>query len=165
MRDLRDDKPASPKTTDRSHRTSARIRDGFLSSLDDDAAQPGDPNAITQSPAAVTMANTQSSDWVVLSAADPLNLIGIITEHARVPAFAHNRIAFHKGRPVAALVNQEVVLLERLSLTLRDQVAALLTGADIGSALELPTVDEDRPSETTEPPSTTRRKFVRPSIG
>ncbi len=164
LRDLRDDKPDSPKKADHSQRTSARIRDGFLSSLDDEASAK-DANVATHSLAGATRTHQQSSDWVVLSAADPLNLIGIITEHARVPAFAHNRIVLHKGRPVAALVNQEVVQLERVSLALRDQVAALLTGAGIGAASELPTVDEGRPSETTEPSSTARRKFVRPSIG
>ena len=164
LRDLRDDKRESPKKTDRSQRTSARIRDGFLSPLDDDPACTGEPNAATRPLTSSSKANQQSSDWVVLSAPDPLNLVGIITEQARVPAFAHNQIVFHKGRPVAALVNQEVVHLERLSLALRDQVAALLTGAGIGAASELPTVDEDRLSETTEPTSTARRKFVRPSI-
>ena len=38
----------------------------------------------------------------VLSGADPLNLIGILSGDARVPAMAGNRIAYLDGRPVAA---------------------------------------------------------------
>jgi ATP-dependent Lhr-like helicase len=38
----------------------------------------------------------------VISAADPLNLVGIITKGARVPATRANRVLFAGGRPVAA---------------------------------------------------------------
>ena len=168
LRDLRDegrDSSKNSKRTDRSQRTSARIRDGFLSSLDDDDALTGESHAVTESPTAAPETNTPMSDWVVLSAADPLNLIGIITEHARVPAFAHNRIAFHRGRPVAALVSQEVVPLERLSLTMRDQVATVLNGTGIGITAEPSPDGEDSPPDATPPPTTPRRKFVRPAIG
>jgi len=158
LRELRDNGRDSRKKTQRSQRTSARIRDDFLSSLNGDAAPPGEANVATRT-------NPQSSEWVVLSAADPLNLVGIITEHGRVHAFAHNRIAFHKGRPVAALVKQEVVLLERLSLALRDRVAAVLAGAAVGAIAESPPVDEGSLPEATAPPATAGRKFVRPVIG
>ena len=40
-------------------------------------------------------------DFVSLSAADPLNLTGIVTPGARVPALAGNRVLFRDGIPVA----------------------------------------------------------------
>jgi ATP-dependent Lhr-like helicase len=42
-------------------------------------------------------------DFVSLSAADPLNLTGIITPGARVPALTGNRVLFRDGVPVATL--------------------------------------------------------------
>ncbi len=45
----------------------------------------------------------KNGDWTALSAADPLNLVGIVTPQARVPAIAGNRILFRDGVPVAAL--------------------------------------------------------------
>jgi len=40
-------------------------------------------------------------EWVVLSAADPLNLAGIVTPGTRVPALAGNRLLLADGVPVA----------------------------------------------------------------
>jgi ATP-dependent Lhr-like helicase len=44
----------------------------------------------------------------ILSGADPLNLIGIVTTHPRVPSFASNRVAYVDGVPAAALKADEV---------------------------------------------------------
>jgi ATP-dependent Lhr-like helicase len=44
----------------------------------------------------------------VVSAADPLNLVGIVTPHARVPSFASNRVAYLDGHPIAALKAEEI---------------------------------------------------------
>ncbi len=44
-----------------------------------------------------------SGELVRVSAADPLNLVGIVTPGERVPAFAQNRVLFLDGVPVAAL--------------------------------------------------------------
>jgi ATP-dependent Lhr-like helicase len=40
-------------------------------------------------------------DFVSLSAADPLNLTGILTPGARVPALTNNRVLYRDGVPVA----------------------------------------------------------------
>jgi ATP-dependent Lhr-like helicase len=56
-------------------------------------------------------ANTPAEELLVLSACDPVNLIGIITEHARIPSVAHNRLVFWQGRPIAAMVNGEIISL------------------------------------------------------
>jgi ATP-dependent Lhr-like helicase len=165
LRELRDDGQDISRKNDRPQRTSARIRASFLSSLDSPDAPTEAADAATHSQAAARKTPARTPEWVVLNAADPLNLIGIITEHARVPAFAHNRIAFHKGRPVAAIVNQEVVLLQRLSLAQRDQVAAVLAGTDIGPLPDEPDEAEPPQQNPSEPGSTPRRKFVRPAIG
>jgi ATP-dependent Lhr-like helicase len=49
-----------------------------------------------------------SQQITVLSGADPLNLIGIVTGDVRVPATAGNRIAWLDGRPVAARESGEL---------------------------------------------------------
>jgi ATP-dependent Lhr-like helicase len=47
-------------------------------------------------------------ELVIISAADPLNLVGILTSHDRVTSNASNRIAYLDGFPVAALIAREV---------------------------------------------------------
>ena len=48
---------------------------------------------------------------VSLSAADPLNLIGILTPGERVPAVASNRVLYRDGVPVARKVGEGVEIL------------------------------------------------------
>jgi ATP-dependent Lhr-like helicase len=43
-----------------------------------------------------------AESWSVISAVDPLNLIGIVTRDPRVPALRGNRIAIRNGRPILA---------------------------------------------------------------
>jgi ATP-dependent helicase Lhr and Lhr-like helicase len=45
---------------------------------------------------------------ITLSAADPLNLQGVLTPGMRIPAFTANRLLFHDGLPVAALESGEI---------------------------------------------------------
>jgi ATP-dependent Lhr-like helicase len=45
---------------------------------------------------------------VSLSAADPLNLAGIVTPGARVAALAGNRLLLSDGVPIATLIGGEV---------------------------------------------------------
>ena len=81
----------------------------------------------------------REAEWVSLSAADPLNLLGILTPGARVPALAGNRILYRDGLPLATLAGGEVRFLEPLdaaaqwearNVLLRRHVPAVL--ADIG---------------------------------
>ncbi len=51
---------------------------------------------------------------VSLSAADPLNLVGIITPGPKVPAIAGNRILFRDGVPIAAQLAGETRFLEEV---------------------------------------------------
>ncbi|HYX67190.1 MAG TPA: DEAD/DEAH box helicase [Burkholderiales bacterium] len=50
----------------------------------------------------------KTGELVALSAADPLNLVGILTPHPRVAAIQRNRILLRDGVPVAALEGAEV---------------------------------------------------------
>ncbi len=49
----------------------------------------------------------------VVSGADPLNLVGIVTDHPRVPSFASNRVAYLDGVPMAALKADEITWFSR----------------------------------------------------
>ncbi len=47
-------------------------------------------------------------ELIVISAADPLNLVGIITREDRIPRTASNRVAYFDGTPVACLQGGEI---------------------------------------------------------
>jgi ATP-dependent Lhr-like helicase len=51
---------------------------------------------------------------VSLSAADPLNLVGILSPGARLPSLTGNRVLYRDGLPLALLTGGEVRFLERL---------------------------------------------------
>ncbi len=81
----------------------------------------------------------RETEWLSLSAADPLNLLGILTPGSRLPALAANRILYRDGLPLATLAGGEVRFLETLdaaaqwearNVLLRRHVPAVL--ADIG---------------------------------
>ena len=55
-----------------------------------------------------------NDSYVSFSAADPLNLIGIITPGARLSSLAGNRLLFKDGLPVATLAAGEIQYLEDL---------------------------------------------------
>src|SRR5438093_9783250 len=52
--------------------------------------------------------------WISVSGADPLNLVGIITPGARLPALTGNRVLSRDGLPVATLAGGAVQLLATL---------------------------------------------------
>ncbi len=64
-------------------------------------------------------------ELVVLSAADPLNLVGVLTPEARVPAIQGNRLLFKDGLAVAALEGGELRRLAASELS-DEQLRALL---------------------------------------
>ena len=72
---------------------------------------------------------------VSLSGADPLNLVGVLTPGARLPALTGNRLLYRDGVPIALLAGGEVRFLEKLApqnewnvrnALLRRQVPAML---------------------------------------
>jgi ATP-dependent Lhr-like helicase len=52
--------------------------------------------------------NSSNSELITLTAADPLNLQGILTPGTRIPAFTANRILFRDGLPIAALESRKI---------------------------------------------------------
>jgi ATP-dependent Lhr-like helicase len=68
-----------------------------------------------------------NGELITLSAADPLNLQGVLTPGARIPAFTANRILFRDGLPIAALESREI-------RTLSD---AHIPGLEIENALRI----------------------------
>jgi ATP-dependent Lhr-like helicase len=52
-----------------------------------------------------------SGELIMLSAADPLNLVGILTPGARIPAIGANRLLLRDGVPIAALEAGQVISL------------------------------------------------------
>jgi ATP-dependent helicase Lhr and Lhr-like helicase len=52
--------------------------------------------------------------FIAVSAADPLNLVGVLTPEARVPALTGNRVLYRDGLPVAVFVAGEVRFLVQL---------------------------------------------------
>ncbi len=52
--------------------------------------------------------SSSNGELITLSAADPLNLQGVLTPGARIPAFTANRILFRDGLPIAALESGEI---------------------------------------------------------
>jgi ATP-dependent helicase Lhr and Lhr-like helicase len=55
-----------------------------------------------------------SGEWVSLSGADPLNLIGILTPGQRLSALTANRVVYRDGLPVAALTGGKVQFFSEL---------------------------------------------------
>jgi len=54
-------------------------------------------------------------ELLVLRAADPLNMVGILDELPRVPATANNRVIYWNGEAVAAIQKKEFLLLKALT--------------------------------------------------
>lgn len=55
-----------------------------------------------------------SNELISLSAADPLNLIGLLTPGAKLPSLTGNRVLYRDGLPIALYVGGEVRFLEQL---------------------------------------------------
>ncbi|MBV9618402.1 MAG: ATP-dependent DNA helicase, partial [Verrucomicrobia bacterium] len=69
-----------------------------------------------------------SHELITLSAADPLNLQGILTPGSRISAFTTNRLLFCNGLPVGALEGGEIRRLSGNSVSDSDMETALRVG-------------------------------------
>jgi ATP-dependent helicase Lhr and Lhr-like helicase len=58
-----------------------------------------------------SMRRAEPGEEIVISAADPLNLVGVITPEERIAAITGNRIYFRDGTPLAAWVGGKVKML------------------------------------------------------
>jgi len=165
LRQLRD---ATPDSGNRAISKTAGIREGFLfagNGQKEPDVMPAASAVSSEESGQESLSVAASDELVIISAADPLNLVGIITRHSRVPATAHNRIALLNGKPIAALINGEVNFLDIVRATQRDGVARMLLGQSADFETE---VDCDLPpdSEDADEPSprSPRKRFVRPAI-
>jgi ATP-dependent Lhr-like helicase len=71
------------------------------------------PEAVT--PLREARRRRDAGHYVSLSGADPLNLLGILTPGARLPALAGNRLLYLDGLPIATYAAGEVQFLEKLT--------------------------------------------------
>ena len=69
-----------------------------------------------------------AGELVLLSACDPLNLVGILTPGNRVPAILGNKIVFRDGLPVCSLENGDIVSRWEGDDSVSAKGRALLTG-------------------------------------
>ncbi len=76
-----------------------------------------------------------SGEPIVISAADPLNLVGVLVQGRRVAAIASNRIAFVDGVPVAALEAGEIRWLAEVADEERSSIEHALQRRRLGPAL------------------------------
>jgi ATP-dependent helicase Lhr and Lhr-like helicase len=77
----------------------------------------------------------REEEWVSLSAADPLNLLGILTPGPRLPALAGNRVLYRDGLPLATLAGAEVRFLETLDAAAQWQARNALLRRHVPAAL------------------------------
>ena len=63
---------------------------------------------------------------ISVSAADPLNVVGIITPGSRVTAFTSNRILYNAGEPTAVMESGETKFLVELSRSMEWKAKAAL---------------------------------------
>jgi ATP-dependent Lhr-like helicase len=90
---------------------------------------------------AIRRAGAQES-LISVSAADPLNLVGIIVPGSRITAHTSNRILYHDGAPIAALESGETRFLVELSRAMEWKAKAALvrkaTRPELRSYLQRP---------------------------
>ncbi|HSS20677.1 MAG TPA: DEAD/DEAH box helicase [Pyrinomonadaceae bacterium] len=72
-------------------------------------------DSLTRGPATTEPANVPIENMISISAADPLNLVGIITPGGRITAHTSNRILYYNGEPVAVLESGETRFLVELT--------------------------------------------------
>jgi len=108
----------------------------------------GEQYALADAVEALRRPRDAQDDWLVISAADPLNLAGIIDDGERVPALRGNRLLYHNGRVVATYqagelkpegIDELAARALRLQIpSLRDGVLAELSATSCGGRSEAP---------------------------
>ena len=78
-----------------------------------------------------------ANELIVLSAADPLNLVGILTPGARITSIRANRILLRDGAPIAALEGGRIVKLAESEGTPEHEIEQRLKVSRLPAALRL----------------------------
>jgi ATP-dependent Lhr-like helicase len=82
---------------------------------------------------------TPGDELVAISAADPLNLVGVIVPGERVPAVSGNRVLLRNGVPAAVQIGRDVQVLQKLEPRAEWEIRNLLIRrARPGSYLDMP---------------------------
>jgi ATP-dependent helicase Lhr and Lhr-like helicase len=76
-----------------------------------------------------------SGEWMSLSGADPLNLVGILTPGPRLAALAGNRVLYRDGLPVALLAGGEAQFLAPLDASTEWQARKALLRSPVPAPL------------------------------
>jgi ATP-dependent Lhr-like helicase len=84
-----------------------------------------------------------SGEWLSVSGADPLNLVGILTPGPRLAALTGNRLLYRDGVPVALLAAGEVRFLEALDAASEWEAHTALLRVGGSSASAHPGTDAD----------------------
>ena len=73
----------------------------------------------------------QPGELLSLSAVDPLNLIGVITPHDRLPSRPSNRLVLVHGQPAAQIVAGELSFLKECRSAWKEHIAAFCEGVPV----------------------------------
>jgi ATP-dependent Lhr-like helicase len=76
-----------------------------------------------------------AGEWIVINAADPLNLLGILASGPRITAITANRILLRDGLPIAALVAGEIKQLNPAGDLDASEMQRMLTVGKLAPAL------------------------------
>ena len=68
----------------------------------------------------------KTGQWIVVSAADPLNLLGVVTDHPRLPSSHKSALIWQDGRPIAFKRGREIVFLEEVPEARKIEMSAAL---------------------------------------
>ena len=83
-----------------------------------------------------------TDQWVSVSGADPLNLVGILTPGAKLPALAGNRLLYRDGIPTAVLAAGDTQFLETLDNAREWTAQKMLMRGPVHAPSILPNADE-----------------------
>ncbi len=86
----------------------------------------GEQYAMPEAVEAVRRSHLEENTWVIVSAADPLNLVGIVLPGARVPAVRGNRLLLHNGRLVATFQAGELRFFENFPEEIQEKISRSL---------------------------------------
>ncbi len=122
----------------------------------------------------------RADELTILSAADPLNLVGILTKQARIPSTASNRLAYWNGTLIAYSKGEELYLLTKINDKIQRELilgfGLPIKGMnihcefesdavfDLPHELPLPSEDEGILVPTGNNPAITEKKSPRPSF-
>ncbi len=84
------------------------------------------PGSLSVATPAHTLPAGSTESMISVSAADPLNLVGIITPGGRITAFTSNRILYNNGEPTAVMESGETKFLVELSRSMEWKAKAAL---------------------------------------